>query len=76
MSRANSTPPNAGEGGTDQADHARAARDRAKTAEEISAQALELAQRARAAGLTSLSLALETAALEAATVCWPGDEIA
>jgi hypothetical protein len=67
MSRADSTsPPDAVSG--------RAAR--AKTAEEISAQALQLAQRARAAGLTSLSLALETAALEAATVCWPGDESA
>jgi len=69
MSRAQSTAPSADEAGTDRA-------GRAKTAEEISAQALELAQRARAAGLTSLSVALETAALEAATVCWPGDESA
>jgi hypothetical protein len=69
MSRAQSMAPSADEAGTNRA-------GRAKTAEEISAQALELAQRARAAGLTSLSVALETAALEAATVCWPGDESA
>ena len=76
MSRGHSTPPDAGDVAAGQAGCAGAARDRAKTAEEISAQALELAKRARAAGLTALSHALEAAALEAATVCWPGDESA
>lgn len=53
------------------------ARDRAKAAEDISWSALELAQRARAAGLTALCDLLESAALnaaaEAATARWPQD---
>jgi hypothetical protein len=76
MSREQPMPPDAGDVATGQAGYAGAARDRAKIAEEISAQALDLAQHARAAGLTALSHALEAAALEAATVCWPGDESA
>jgi hypothetical protein len=51
--------------------------DRGKTAEAISWQVLELAQQARAAGLTELCHLLESAALSAAadieTGRWPQD---
>jgi propanediol dehydratase small subunit len=40
-----------------------------KVAREISTQAIELARRARAAGMTTLALMLEAAALEAAVCC-------
>ena len=52
--------------------------DRVKTAEEISWKALELAQHARAAGLTELCHLLESAALSAAADAqagrWPLEE--
>jgi hypothetical protein len=40
-----------------------------QVAREISTQAIELARRARAAGMTTLCLMLEAAALEAAVCC-------
>ena len=50
---------------------------KAITAEEIAVASLELAKRARAAGLTGISYLLETAALqagaEAAAGRWPAD---
>lgn len=53
-------------------------RDRANVAEEISLQVLDLAQRARAAGLTELCQALESVALSAAaeaeTTRWPQEQ--
>ena len=52
-------------------------RDRVNAAEEISRQALHLAQVARATGFAELCLALESVALnaasEAATARWPQD---
>ena len=52
-------------------------RDRVNAAEEISRQALHLAQEARAAGFAELCLALESVALnaasEAAAAQWPRD---
>ncbi len=60
--------------GRDQGVYAAAAPDRARTAREISAQALALASRARAAGMTALSHLLEAAALEAVTRRYPDEE--
>jgi hypothetical protein len=51
-----------------------ATHDGATVAQEISLQALELAKRARAAGMTTLCLMLETAALEAAAGSPPTDD--
>jgi hypothetical protein len=51
------------------------ARERIKTAQEISLQALAMAKRARHCGLNSLGHVLELAALEAATIsCTGGNE--
>lgn len=54
--------------GSDAAESSRAQRERNRVADEISAQTLDLAKRARAVGLISVSRVLEAAALEAASV--------
>ena len=74
MSRRNGLPPSVHGPGRDQDVYAAAAPDRARTAHEISAQALALASRARAAGMTALSHLLEAAALEAVTRRYPEQE--
>ncbi len=48
------------------------ARERIRTAQEISLQALALAKRARGCGLNTLAHVLELAALEAATISCTG----
>ena len=66
MSRGKSRRPTPGGSISGQFVHASTARERGKTARQISRQSLALASRARAVGLTELSRLLETAALEAA----------
>jgi hypothetical protein len=73
MSRRNGLPSPVHGAARDQGVYA-AAPDRATTAHEISAQALALASRARAAGMTALSRLLEAAALEAVTRRYPEEE--
>jgi len=55
-----------------------ASNDHARIAEDIGIAALDLAQRARAAGLTAVGFILESAALEAgaaaAAARWPADD--
>jgi hypothetical protein len=74
MSRRNGPPPPVHGAARDQGVYGAAAPDRARTAHEISAQALALASRARAAGMTALSRLLEAAALEAVTHRYPEEE--
>jgi hypothetical protein len=72
-------PPSGQPASSEGADKSHVACDPACVAEDISAKALELALRARRAGLTTLAYHLETAALSAAadgvSANWPTGEV-